>query len=215
MSVVEVSLMDHKQVLKIFKDAGALLEGHFILSSGLHSGMYLQCARVMMDARRGARLCRSLAQKVREQIKRPIEYVISPAMGGIIVGHEMGRQLGVPALFLERVEGVFTLRRGFDIPPKAHCLMVEDIVTSGLSSREAIESVRAHGGRVVGEACLVDRSGGKARVGTKLISLMKLTIPTYEPDNLPDELRNIPAEKPGSRNLQSRKGGTSPRRKRA
>lgn len=194
--------MKESQVLKEFEQAGALLTGHFVLSSGLHSDRYLQCARALMDARRAARLCRALAAKVGETIDKPIDFVVSPAMGGVIVGYEMGRQLKVPAMFLERVEGEFTLRRGFRIPKGARCLMVEDIVTTGLSSREAIAAIRAHGGRVVGGACLIDRSGGKAKIGVKLVSLAKLSIPTYQSDALPPELAALPALKPGSRALK-------------
>lgn len=194
--------MKESQVLKEFEQAGALLTGHFVLSSGLHSDRYLQCARALMDARRAARLCRALAAKVREAIDKPIDFIVSPAMGGVIVGYEMGRQLKVPAMFLERVDGEFTLRRGFRIPKGARCLMVEDIVTTGLSSREAIAAIRAHGGRVVGGACLIDRSGGKAKIGVKLVSLAKLSIPTYQSDALPPELAALPALKPGSRGLK-------------
>lgn len=194
--------MDETSVLKEFSDAGALLEGHFVLSSGLHSARYLQCARALMDAKRAARLCKALAARVGEEIVEPIDLVVSPAMGGVIVGYEMGRQLGVPAIFLERVDGDFTLRRGFDIPKDARCLMVEDIVTTGLSSREAISSIREAGGNVVGAACLIDRSNGDADVGVKLVSLARLSIPAYEADKLPPELAALPAVKPGSRGLK-------------
>ncbi|MEQ9145058.1 MAG: orotate phosphoribosyltransferase [Parvibaculaceae bacterium] len=194
--------MDETSVLKEFSDAGALLEGHFVLSSGLHSGRYLQCARALMDAKRAARLCKALALRVGEEIAGPIDLVVSPAMGGVIVGYEMGRQLDVPAIFLERVDGDFTLRRGFDIPKDARCLMVEDIVTTGLSSREAISAIREAGGNVVGAACLIDRSNGDADVGVKLVSLARLSIPAYEADKLPPELAALPAVKPGSRGLK-------------
>ncbi len=194
--------MQEKRVLKEFADAGALLEGHFVLSSGLHSSRYLQCARALMDAKRAARLCKALAARVREDCAKPIDLVVSPAMGGVIVGYEMGRQLGVPSIFLERVDGEFTLRRGFDIPKGTKCLMVEDIVTTGLSSREAITAIRATGGTVVGAACLIDRSNGKAKVGVKLSALAKLSIPAYEADKLPDDLAALPAIKPGSRGLK-------------
>lgn len=191
--------MNEAQVLKEFEKAGALLNGHFILSSGLHSARYLQCARALMDAKRAAKLCKALAGKVREEIDKEIDFVVSPAMGGVIVGYEMGRQLSVPSMFLERPTGSFELRRGFAIPKGARCLMVEDIVTTGLSSREAIAAIRENGGRVVGGACLIDRSGGKAKIGTKLVSLAKLKIPAYEADKLPPDLAQIPAVKPGSR----------------
>lgn len=193
--------MDQKKVLNEFRAAGALLEGHFILSSGLHSRQYLQCARVLMDPKRSARLCRALAKQVQLEIKSEIDIVVSPAMGGVIVGYEMGRQLSVPSMFLERVSGEFILRRGFELVKKPRVLMVEDIVTTGLSSREAITAIRKNGGRVVGAACLIDRSNGKAKIGTKLVSLTSLKVETFEADSVPDDLKSIPAIKPGSRNL--------------
>lgn len=195
-------MMSQQQVLDEFRACGALLEGHFVLSSGLHSGTYLQCARVLMDADRGSRLCAELRRRVEEVISEPIDMVVSPAMGGVVVGYEMGRQLSVPAIFFERVDGTLQLRRGFDIPEKANCLMVEDIVTTGLSSRECIEGIRAAGGNVVGAACLIDRSGGKADVGVPLVCLAGLNIATYAPDELPADLAALEAVKPGSRGLQ-------------
>ncbi len=195
--------MDREKVLKEFRAADALLEGHFILSSGLRSPVYLQCARVMMDPKRGARLCKALAAEIVANVKKPIDLVVAPAMGGVVVGYEMGRQLKVPTIFMERVEGEFALRRGFDIPKGANVLMMEDVVTTGLSSRECIEAIKAHGGKVVAAASLVDRSGGKAKVGVKLTSLLKLKVPTYEADKLPKALKEIPAIKPGSRGLKA------------
>ena len=196
-------MLTQDQVLDEFRDAGALLEGHFILSSGLHSPRYLQCARVLMDAARADRLCSTLAAKVREAGLGTIDMVVSPAMGGVVVGYEMGRQLAVPAIFCERVEGTLTFRRGFTIPQGAKCLMVEDIVTTGLSSRECIDAIHREGGKAVGAACLIDRSGGKADVGVPLLSLAQLDVPTYEASKLPPELAAIPAVKPGSRGLKS------------
>jgi orotate phosphoribosyltransferase len=190
-----------EDILNEFRAADALLEGHFILSSGLHSAMYLQCARVMMCPERGARLCHMLAQKVKESLGE-IDICISPAMGGVIVGYEMARQLGVESLFVERVNGQFELRRGFHIPEDARILMVEDVVTTGLSSRECIETIQAHNGNVVGGCCLVDRSNGTANIGVPLVSLIQLNIPSYSSDNLPEELTNIPVVKPGSRFLR-------------
>ena len=195
-------MMDQQQVLDEFRASGALLEGHFVLSSGLHSDTYLQCARVLMDASRAERLCAELHRRVNELIDLPIDMVASPAMGGVVVGYEMGRQLGVPAIFFERVDGTLTLRRGFEIPNGARCLMVEDIVTTGLSSRECIEGIRKEGGVVVGAACLLDRSGGKADVGVPLASLASLDIAAYPADGLPPELAAIEAVKPGSRGLK-------------
>jgi orotate phosphoribosyltransferase len=194
--------MTQDEVLNEFRAAGALLEGHFILSSGLHSSRYLQCARVLMDPRRAARLCASLAGQVRALTAETIDLVASPAMGGVIVGYEMARQLGVPAVFFERVEGTLTLRRGFTIPPGARVLMVEDIVTTGLSSRECIAGIAGEGGVTVAAACLIDRSGGTAQIGVPLAALARLDIPTYPADRLPPELAAMPAVKPGSRGLK-------------
>lgn len=196
-------MMDQQQILDEFRSCGALLEGHFVLTSGLHSDTYLQCARVLMDSSRADRLCAELHRRVASVIDQPIDIVASPAMGGVIVGYEMGRQLSIPAIFFERVDGKLVLRRGFDMPQNANCLMVEDIVTTGLSSRECIESIRQLGGNVVGAACLIDRSGGKADVGAPLVSLAQLEIPTYAADRLPPELAALEAVKPGSRGLQS------------
>ncbi len=190
------------QVLDEFRAAGALLEGHFILSSGLHSPRYLQCARVLMDAARAARLCEALAGMVRGGGHGKIDLVVSPAMGGVVVGYEMARQLGVPAIFFERVDGKLALRRGFTIENGARILMVEDVVTTGLSSRECIEGIAQEGGVTVAAACLIDRSGGKADVGVPLHALTSLEIPTYTADALPAELAAIPPNKPGSRGLK-------------
>jgi orotate phosphoribosyltransferase len=195
-------MLSHEAVIDEFRAAGALLDGHFVLSSGLHSPRYLQCARVLMDPMRAERLCAALAAKVRAAITAPIELVASPAMGGVVVGYEMGRQLGVQAIFFERVEGKLALRRGFTIEPGTKCLMVEDIVTTGLSSRECIAGVAAEGGEVVGAACLIDRSGGRADLGLPLIALTSLDIPTYPADRLPAELAALPIVKPGSRGLK-------------
>lgn len=194
-------MLTHDQILDEFRQAGALLEGHFLLSSGLHSSRYLQCARVLMDPKRAARLCAHLAERVGDLIKQPIELVASPAMGGVIVGYEMGRQLGVTAIFFERVNGKLALRRGFTIHKGARVLMVEDIVTTGLSSRECIAGIAEEGGVTVGAACLIDRSGGKAELGVPLAALAQIDIPVYAPNALPPELAAIPTIKPGSRGL--------------
>jgi orotate phosphoribosyltransferase len=194
--------MTQDEVLNEFRAAGALLEGHFILSSGLHSNRYLQCARVLMDPARAARLCAVLAKQVTSLVASPIDLVASPAMGGVVVGYEMGRQLGVPAIFFERVDGKLALRRGFSIEKGARVLMVEDIVTTGLSSRECIAGIGEEGGVTVGAACLIDRSGGKADIGVPLAALTRLDIPTFPADQLPPDLAVIPAIKPGSRGLK-------------
>lgn len=195
--------MDSAETLEEFRAAGALLDGHFILSSGRHSPAYMQCARVMMDADRGDRLCRALAEDIRARFDTPFDLVVSPAMGGVVVGYEMGRQLGIPAIFFERVDGAFILRRGFDIAPGARCLMVEDVVTTGLSSRECIAAITAAGGNCTGAACLVDRSAGVADVGVPLVALMAMDVASYGADDLPADLAAIPITKPGSRFLKS------------
>jgi len=192
-------MMSDDEILAEFRAADALLEGHFILSSGLRSPRYLQCARVLMDPARGERLARELASRIPDAIRQQIQAVISPAMGGVIIGHEMGRALGKPAMFLERPQGVFELRRGFRIDPGTKVLMVEDVVTTGLSSREAIDAVRQTGGEVVAEAALVDRSSGSADLGVPFYPLIRIDVPTYEADSVPPELAAIPAIKPGSR----------------
>ncbi len=191
--------MTEAEILDEFRRAEALLEGHFILSSGLRSSRYLQCARVLMDPARAERLARALAEKLPVDIRRSIDVVVSPAMGGIIIGHEMGRALGRRAMFLERPDGTFGLRRGFALSPGERVLLVEDVVTTGLSSREAIAATTAAGGIVVAAASLVDRSGGTADLGVPFTPLIRLDVPTYAADALPAELAAIPAIKPGSR----------------
>ena len=191
--------MTDDEILAEFRAADALLEGHFILSSGLRSPRYLQCARVLMDPRRAERLAQALAAKLAADIRDQIDVVVSPAMGGVIIGHEMGRALGRLAMFLERPDGTFGLRRGFRLDPGAKVLMVEDVVTTGLSSREAIDAVRAAGGVVIAEAALVDRSSGQADLRVPFTPLIRIDVPTYEADALPPELAAIPAIKPGSR----------------
>lgn len=192
-------MMSDDEILDEFRAAGALLEGHFILSSGLRSPRYLQCARVLMEPRRAERLAKALAAKLPDELRQRIELVVSPAMGGVIIGHEMGRALGKPAMFVERPEGTFELRRGFRIDAGAKVLMVEDVVTTGLSSREAIDAVRAAGGDVIAEASLVDRSSGKADLGIPFFPLIRIDVPTYDAAAVPPELAAIPPIKPGSR----------------
>jgi orotate phosphoribosyltransferase len=192
-------MMTDDEILSEFRAADALLEGHFILSSGLRSPKYLQCARVLMDPARAGRLASALAEKISGDIRSRIDAVVSPAMGGVIIGHEMGRALAKPAMFVERPEGIFELRRGFHLEPGTRVLMVEDVVTTGLSSREAIEAVNRAGGDVIAEAALVDRSSGKADLGVPFFPLIRIDVPTYEADKLPPELASLPAVKPGSR----------------
>jgi orotate phosphoribosyltransferase len=191
--------MTEEEVLAEFRAAGALLEGHFILSSGLHSPRYLQCARVLMDPMRASRLAGALAASIPRELRARIGIVVSPAMGGVVIGHEMGRALGVEAVFVERPQGIFELRRGFRLEPGQQVLLVEDVVTTGLSSREAIKAIEEAGGEVIAAASLVDRSGGAADLGLPFFPLVRLNVPTYETANLPDALAALPAEKPGSR----------------
>lgn len=192
-------MMSDEEILAEFRAAEALLEGHFILSSGLRSPRYLQCARVLMDPRRAERLALELALRIPNIVRDQIEAVVSPAMGGVIIGHEMGRALGKPAMFLERPQGTFELRRGFALEPGTRVLMVEDVVTTGLSSLEAIDAVRAADGVVVAEAALVDRSGGAAQLGVPFHPLIRIDVPTYDADAVPPDLAAIPPVKPGSR----------------
>lgn len=191
--------MTEAEILAEFRDADALLEGHFLLSSGLHSSRYLQCARVLMDPSRASRLASTLVRALPLAIKSKIEIVVSPAMGGIIFGHEMGRSLDLPAIFVERPTGTFELRRGFRLEPGQKVLLVEDVVTTGLSSREAMKAIEAAGGEVIAAASLVDRSDGTADLGVPFFPLLRLAVPSYAADQLPPALAAIPAEKPGSR----------------
>jgi len=191
--------MTDDEVLAEFHAADALLEGHFILSSGLRSSRYLQCARVLMDPARAERLAQALAAKIPAVVKAQLSVVIAPAMGGLICGYELARALGVHSMFVERPTGVFELRRGFRLEPGQQVLLMEDVVTTGLSSREAIAAVQAAGGQVIHAASLVDRSGGTADLGVPFTPLIRLDVPSYQPDALPPELAAIPAVKPGSR----------------
>jgi orotate phosphoribosyltransferase len=188
------------EALDEFRAAGALLEGHFILSSGLHSPIFLQKMFVFQDPVRTERLCRALAETARAAFG-PIDIVASPAVGGIVPGYETARWLDAKAIFVERENGVFRLRRGFVIPAGARVLMVEDIITTGLSSRECLAALAEHPGEIVGAACLIDRSGGRAEIGVKRVALATLDIPAYRQDDLPPALAALPAVKPGSRAL--------------
>lgn len=191
--------MQEEEVLAEFRASKALLEGHFLLSSGRHSAHYLQGARVLMDPMRAARLATALAASFPRELRKEITKVVSPAMGGVIIGHEMGRALGVEALFVERPEGTFELRRGFTLEPGDKVLMVEDVVTTGLSSREAIRAIEATGAEVIAAAALVDRTAGSVDLGVPFYPLIAINFPTYAPDELPPELAATPAVKPGSR----------------
>ncbi len=191
--------MPEEKVLAEFRACKALLEGHFQLSSGRHSAHYLQCARVLMDPARATRLAAALAASLPRDIRKVITKVISPAMGGVIIGHEMGRALGVEAMFVERPTGAFELRRGFSLEPGDKVLMVEDVVTTGLSSREAIAAITEAGGEVIAAAALVDRSAGSADLGVPFHALIALNFPTYAEGEVPAELAAVPVTKPGSR----------------
>jgi orotate phosphoribosyltransferase len=195
--------MNTQDVLEEFRAAGALRTGHFVLSSGLHSPTFLQKNLVFMEAARCERLCKALAEKIVAAVGQ-VDVAISPAVGGIIPGYETARHLGVPSMYVEREGGEFKLRRGFGIEPGARVVMVEDIVTTGLSSRECIAAIKAAGGNVVAAACIVDRSAGRADVGVPLIALASLDVPAYPADALPPELAAIPIEDPGSRRLTSK-----------
>lgn len=192
--------MNTEDVLNEFRDAGALREGHFVLSSGLHSPVFLQKNLVFMDGARCARLCQALAEKITATVG-PVDVAISPAVGGIIPGYETAKHLKVRSMYVEREGGEFKLRRGFSVEPGEKVVMVEDIVTTGLSSRECIAAIRAAGGEVIAAACIVDRSGGQADVGVPLIALASLAVPAYPADALPPELAAMPVEDPGSRRL--------------
>jgi len=191
--------MQDEEVLAEFRASKALLEGHFLLSSGRHSAHYLQCARVLMDPDRASRLAIAIAGRIPRDLRKEINKVVSPAMGGIIIGHEMGRALGVEAMFVERPTGTFELRRGFALNPGDKVLMVEDVVTTGLSSREAILAIEEAGGEVVAAAALIDRSAGVADLGVPFFPLIAINFPTYAPEEVPAELAATPAIKPGSR----------------
>lgn len=197
--MLSLPAMTDDQILAEFHAAEALLEGHFILSSGLRSPRYLQCARVLMDPGRAARLAEALAAKLPEKVKAQVEVVVAPAMGGLVCGHELARALGVLSMFVERPTGTFELRRGFRLERGQKVLLMEDVVTTGLSSREAIAAVNAAGGEVIHAASLVDRSNGKADLGVPFTPLIRLDVPSYAADALPPELAAIPAVKPGSR----------------
>ena len=197
--------MNDTEIMAEFEAAEAILRGHFILSSGLHSDTYLQCARVLMNPERAEKLCYVLAEKLDEKIDvANIDLVVAPAMGGVVVGYEMGRQIGVDTIFCERENGEFALRRGFRIEPGMKVLMVEDVVTTGKSSLEAVKCVEAHGGVVIGEASLIDRSNGTHALPFPLVSLLTLDVKTYQPDGLPAHLQGTEAVKPGSRWLQKK-----------
>ncbi|MDQ0316083.1 orotate phosphoribosyltransferase [Amorphus orientalis] len=192
--------MAPEEVLDIFRDCGAILEGHFVLTSGLHSPIFLQKARVFQYPEKTEILCKALADRIRAEVDGPIDLIVAPAVGGIVPGYETARHLGVRAVWVEREAGVFQLRR-FEMEPGARVVIVEDILSTGLSIRETITAVKAIGGEVVAAAVLIDRSAGEADVGVPLIALAEHKVPAYPADQLPPELAAMPAVKPGSRGL--------------
>ena len=193
--------MSREQVLEIFRSCDAILVGHFILSSGLHSPVFLQKSLVFRQPEKAEILCRALAAKIKSAGYANVSQVVSPAVGGIIPGYETARHLGLPAIYTERVNGKFQLRRGFEIARGEKVIVVEDIVSTGLSIRETIECIRQLGAQVVAAACLIDRSAGKAEIGAPLVSLIQYEVPAHHPDRLPSELAAIKAQKPGSRDI--------------
>ena len=193
-------MLSLEESLKILKETKALIEGHFILSSGLHSPKYVQCAQLMSKPSKAAQICQSLAKKIKIELNH-IDLILSPAMGGIVVGYEIGKLLGVETIFSERVNGKFQLRRDFKIKQDTNVLIVEDVITTGKSSIECSNLVKVNKANIVGYACIIDRSDGKTEINDKIISQIKLNIPTYKKENLPKELISIDPVKPGSRNL--------------
>jgi len=194
-------MLSYVESLKILKETNALLDGHFILSSGLHSAQYVQCAQLLSKPYKSADFCKSLAEKISKELKE-IDLILSPAMGGIIVGYEIGRLLKKETIFSERVDGQFKLRRDFNISKKSKVLIVEDVITTGKSSIECSKLVEAAGSEIVAFACLIDRSNGKSLINKKIISQIEINIPTYKKDNLPENLISLQAIKPGSRELK-------------
>ena len=193
-------MLSYKESLKILKETNALLEGHFILSSGLHSEKYIQCAQLLSKPKKAKFICESLAEKIRKNFEK-IDLLLSPAVGGIIIGYEIGRILNIETIFAERVNEIFSLRRGFKINKGQKILILEDVITTGKSSLECSNLVTKAGGEIVGYACLIDRSAGTTNIDKKIVSQVEIQIPTYSEENLPKHLKGIKATKPGSRNL--------------
>ena len=193
-------MLSYDESLKILKDTNALLEGHFILSSGLHSKQYIQCAKLLSNPKAAETICSSLVEKINSKFKN-IDIILAPAVGGIVVGYEIGRQLKIKTIFAERVNGKLTLRRGFLIPEKSSVLIIEDVITTGKSALECYELVKINKANLIGFACIIDRSDKKSLIDNEIISQIKFRITTYTKDNLPNDLKNIEAEKPGTRNL--------------
>jgi len=193
-------MLSYKESLKILKETDALLEGHFILSSGLHSEKYIQCAQLLSKPKKAKFICESLAEKIRKNFEK-IDLLLSPAVGGIIIGYEIGRILNIETIFAERIDETFSLRRGFKINKGQKVLILEDVITTGKSSLECSNLVTKAVGKIVGYACLIDRSAGTTNIDKKIVSQVEIKIPTYSEENLPKYLKGIKAIKPGSRNL--------------
>ena len=193
-------MLSYKESLKILKETNALLEGHFILSSGLHSDKYVQCAQLLSKPKKAKNICISLAEKIKQNFKK-IDLILSPAMGGVVIGYEIGRILNLETIFAERINGNFQLRRGFQINKQNKILIIEDVITTGKSSLECSNLVRKAGAEIVGYACIIDRSNGQSKIKNKIISQVEINIPTYNKDDLPEHLKKIKPKKPGSRDL--------------
>ena len=193
-------MLSYKESLKILKEANALIEGHFILSSGLHSSQYVQCAQLMSKPDKAIKICESLAEKIKKEFKE-IDIILSPAMGGIVLGYEIGKLLNKESIFSERVSGEFKLRRDFSIKKNQKVLIIEDVITTGKSSLECSKLVLDNNAKIVGFACIIDRSNGSSSIKDKIVSQIELNIPTYSKENLPNNLQALKAVKPGSRNL--------------
>mgnify|MGYP001305860884 FL=1 len=193
-------MLSYKESLKILKETKALIEGHFVLSSGLHSDKYVQCAQLLSKPEKSGQICQSLAEKIKEKISN-IDLILAPAMGGVVIGFEIGRLLKVETIFSERVNGKFELRRNFEIEKGKNVLIIEDVITTGKSSIECAQLVKSAGANLIGYACIIDRSNNKSLIDKEIISQVKIDIPVYDPKNLPEHLSSIKAVKPGSRNL--------------
>ena len=192
-------MLSHKKSLNILRKTNALIEGHFILSSGLHSSKYIQCAKLLSYPNLAKSICLSLSKKIKKKFKK-IDLILSPAMGGIIIGYEMGKLLKKETIFCERVKGKFSLRRGFKIKKGSKVLIVEDVITTGKSSNECVKLIKKSKGKVLGFACIIDRSNKqKLKISKSVVSQIKINIPTFSKKNLPEYLKSIPINKPGSR----------------
>jgi len=191
-------MLSYNESLKILKETNALIEGHFILSSGLRSKQYIQCAKLLSNPSKAEIICSSLVDKIKKTFNK-IDLVLAPAIGGIVVGYEIGRQLNIPTIFSERVDGLSTLRRGFLIPKNSNVLIVEDVITTGKSAQECSQIVKSKNAKVIGYACIIDRSDTNLLIKQEIVSQLKLKIATYKNDELPEDMKKIPPIKPGSR----------------